>query len=111
MGAEAMAGQPGFFDVEERYAALSAAGDSLEQLAAVVDFEIFRPVAGCGAVAAGPHRSQAHHGFLGLFRAGCLRRSLAAAERNQGMAPDEMLPVIGARLPASRQRWHQATCL
>ncbi|PWC26791.1 IS5 family transposase [Teichococcus aestuarii] len=39
-----MAGQPGFFDVDERYAALSAAGDPLERLAAVVDFEIFRPV-------------------------------------------------------------------
>jgi hypothetical protein len=40
----AMAGQPGFFDVDERYAALSAAGDPLERLAAAVDFEIFRPV-------------------------------------------------------------------
>jgi transposase, IS5 family len=39
-----MAGQPGFFDVAERYAALSAAGDPLERLSAVVDFEIFRPV-------------------------------------------------------------------
>lgn len=39
-----MAGQPGFFDVDERYAAVSAAGDPLERLAAVVDFEIFRPV-------------------------------------------------------------------
>jgi IS5 family transposase len=39
-----MAGQPGFFDVDERYAALSAAGDPLERLSAVVDFEIFRPV-------------------------------------------------------------------
>jgi transposase, IS5 family len=37
-----MAGQPGFFDLDERYAALSAAGDPLEQLAAVVDFELFR---------------------------------------------------------------------
>jgi hypothetical protein len=36
--------KPGFFDVDERYAALSAAGDPLERLAAVVDFEIFRPV-------------------------------------------------------------------
>ncbi|MFC7557097.1 transposase [Pseudoroseomonas wenyumeiae] len=42
----AMADQPGFFDVDERYAALSAAGDPLERLAAVVDFEIFRPVLG-----------------------------------------------------------------
>ena len=39
-----MAGQPGFFDVDERHAALSAADDPLERLAAVVDFEIFRPV-------------------------------------------------------------------
>jgi IS5 family transposase len=39
-----MAGQLGFFDVDERYAALSAAGDPLERLSAVVDFKIFRPV-------------------------------------------------------------------
>jgi transposase, IS5 family len=32
-----MAGQRGFFDVDERYAALSAAGDPLERLAAVVE--------------------------------------------------------------------------
>jgi IS5 family transposase len=38
--------QPGFFDVDERYAALSAAGDPLERLLAVADFEIFRPVLG-----------------------------------------------------------------
>jgi IS5 family transposase len=39
-----MTGQPGFFDVEERYAALSATGDPLERLSAAVDFEIFRLV-------------------------------------------------------------------
>jgi transposase, IS5 family len=33
-----MAGQPGFFDLDERYAALSGAGDPLERLTAVVDF-------------------------------------------------------------------------
>jgi transposase, IS5 family len=37
-----MAGQPGFFDVEERLKQLSAKGDALEQLSAVVDFELFR---------------------------------------------------------------------
>ena len=37
-----MAGQPGFFDRDRRYAALSAAGDPLERLALVVDFELFR---------------------------------------------------------------------
>jgi transposase, IS5 family len=38
-----MADQRGFFDLDERYAALSKAGDPLERLSAVVDFEIFRP--------------------------------------------------------------------
>jgi IS5 family transposase len=37
-----MAGQPGFFDLSDRYEALSAAGDPLERLAAVIDFEVFR---------------------------------------------------------------------
>ena len=37
-----MAGQLGFFDLEDRYAQLSKAGDPLEKLAAVVDFEPFR---------------------------------------------------------------------
>ena len=33
-----MAGQLGFFDLEDRLAALSAAGDPLERLSAAVDF-------------------------------------------------------------------------
>jgi len=37
-----MAGQPGFFDLDERYGALSAAGDPLEKLSGVVNFEVFR---------------------------------------------------------------------
>jgi hypothetical protein len=37
-----MAGQPGFFDLDRRHGALSAAGDPLERLALVVDFELFR---------------------------------------------------------------------
>ena len=37
-----MAGQPGFFDGEERLKALSAAGDPLARLSRVVDFEVFR---------------------------------------------------------------------
>jgi hypothetical protein len=37
-----MSGQPGFFDSDERLKALSAAGDPLERLAEVVDFEVFR---------------------------------------------------------------------
>jgi len=37
-----MAEQRGFFDLDDRYAALSKAGDPLERLSAVIDFEIFR---------------------------------------------------------------------
>ena len=39
-----MAGQPGFFDSDERLKALSAAGDPLDRLAWVVDFEVFRAI-------------------------------------------------------------------
>jgi transposase, IS5 family len=35
-------GQPGFFDLDRRCGALSAAGDPLERLALVIDFELFR---------------------------------------------------------------------
>ena len=38
-----MAGQPGFFDAEERLKVLSASGDPLERLSKVVDFAQFRP--------------------------------------------------------------------
>lgn len=37
-----MRGQPGFFDVDERLKDLSAKGDALERLNAIVDFEVFR---------------------------------------------------------------------
>ena len=38
-----MRGQGGFFDVEDRRKELSAKGDDLERLNAIVDFEVFRP--------------------------------------------------------------------
>lgn len=38
-----MADQRGFFDLDERYVALSKAGDPLERLSTVIDFEVFRP--------------------------------------------------------------------
>src|SRR5215210_257785 len=37
-----MRGQAGFFDVDERLKDLSAKGDHLERLSAIVDFELFR---------------------------------------------------------------------
>ena len=39
-----MAKQPSFWSVEDRLAAISAKGDPLEALDAVVDFERFRPI-------------------------------------------------------------------
>lgn len=38
-----MADQPGFFDVDSRLRELSAKGDDLERISALVDFELFRP--------------------------------------------------------------------
>jgi transposase, IS5 family len=37
-----MAGQPGFFDLDERYRALAESGDPLIRLSALIDFEVFR---------------------------------------------------------------------
>ena len=37
-----MSGQLGFWDIEERYALLSRAGDPLERLNEVVPFDVFR---------------------------------------------------------------------
>ena len=37
-----MRGQPGFFDVDQRVSHLSAKGDALERLGAIVNFELFR---------------------------------------------------------------------
>jgi hypothetical protein len=42
MAEAVMAGQGGVFDADERLRSLSAAGDALERLRAVVDFEAFR---------------------------------------------------------------------
>jgi transposase, IS5 family len=38
-----MGGQGGFFDIDDRLKELSAKGDDLERLNAIVDFEVFRP--------------------------------------------------------------------
>src|SRR5918911_800397 len=38
-----MRGQAGFFDLDERLRELSAKGDHLERLNAIIDFELFRP--------------------------------------------------------------------
>ena len=37
-----MVGQPGFFDLDERYRALAETGDPLIKLAELIEFEVFR---------------------------------------------------------------------
>jgi hypothetical protein len=57
-----MVGRPGLFDLSDRHAALSAAGDRLERLSAVVDFEVFR-----GPLLAALARSDRGKGSRPLF--------------------------------------------
>lgn len=57
-----MAGQPGFFDLSDRYEALGAAGDLLERLAAVGAFVVF-----CGPLVAALRRSGCGKGGRGPF--------------------------------------------
>ena len=68
-----MAVQPGLFDFDERYAALSRTGDPLERLAAVVDFEVFRadldPASTCSAAGRSPRRPS----FASASRRACGR--------------------------------------
>jgi IS5 family transposase len=40
---EVLLGQPGFFDLDERYRRLSETGDPLVRLGKLIDFELFRP--------------------------------------------------------------------
>src|SRR4051812_19323701 len=91
MGDRAMAGQPGFFDGDERLKALSAAGDPLERLAQVIDFEVFRVIwkrrccARIGPRGGGRHnglasRDQdqtAEEGMRSALRSGSARRKTA----------------------------------
>ena len=49
-----MAGQRGFFARDERHAALSATGDPLARLAAVVEFELFRAELAAALDCSGP---------------------------------------------------------
>jgi hypothetical protein len=96
-----MAGQPGFFDRDERLKALSAAGDPLERLSRVVDFEVFR-----GELEAGLSRSDLTKGGRPLydpvlmFKAANAVRAVGRADRISAQG----LPIVYAvcRLGAAR---------
>jgi IS5 family transposase len=102
-----MAGQRGFWEVEERLKELSAEGDPLEKLGATVDFELFRPV--LTQVLGGSHPSksgrpgfdpvlkfkmlvlQALHG-LSLQQTDYLVRDRLSWMRFCGLGPGDVVP-------------------
>lgn len=61
-----MAVQPGFFDLSDRYEALSAADDPLERLAGILNFEAFR-----GPLTVVLRRGARPQGLEAAFRSGC----------------------------------------
>lgn len=102
-----MAGQKGFWDVEDRLAELSAEGDPLEKLSATVDFEVFRPILLRALRQAGPCRLgrppfcpvlkfrmlvlQSLHG-LSLDRVAYMVRDRLSWMRFCGLGPGDRVP-------------------
>jgi len=74
--------QPGFFDPGDRYAELSAAGDPLERLSSVVDFELFRgPLT--AALRRGPRRKGGRPPFPSVQCRRLAERSDALQRRDE----------------------------
>lgn len=68
-------GQPGFFDLDERYRRLSENGDPLVKLAALIDFEAFRPKLELHPIRLDQrHRSLRPSGSCGIRLVGSARR-------------------------------------
>lgn len=98
-----MADQPGFFDLSERYKGLSAAGDPLERLLAVVDYEVFR-----GPLVAALRRSARSKGSrppfypVLMFKIWCCRR--CTHSRTRWPSSSSGSPVVPALpRPLARQ--------
>ena len=96
-----MAGQPGLFDLDERYAAPSETGDPLERLASVVDFEMFR-----GDPDAAARRSDRSKGGrppmdpVLMFKVLILQALCGLADGRT----EFQIPLAGRRLPAIAER-------
>lgn len=104
-----MAGQKGFWDVEDRLAELSAEGDPLEKLSATVDFEAFRPILLRALRRVGPPRLgrppfcpvlkfrmlvlQSLHG-LSLERTAYMVRDRLSWMRFCGLGPGDRVPDV-----------------
>ena len=96
-----MAGRPGLFDLDERYAAPSETGDPLERLASVVDFEMFR-----GDPDAAARRSDRSKGGrppmdpVLMFKVLILQALCVLADGRT----EFQIPLAGRRLPAIAER-------
>ncbi len=100
-----MAAQRGLFDPDERYAALSKAGDPLERLAGGIDFELFRPELDAtldrsddGARA--PDETTIRRFREALVRTGAVKKLLA---RFDAHLKDAGYPVMGGGIPPDWQ--------
>jgi transposase, IS5 family len=91
-----MVGQPGFFDLDERYGALSAAGDPLARLAQVVDFELF-----WGELDAALERSERARGGRAPYDAGLMFKVLVLQTLDT-LSDDQTAYQIRARLSFMR---------
>ena len=94
-----MAGQPGFFDVDERLKALSAAGDPLERLAPVVDFELFRPELEAALVALG-----SGEGRPAALRRGADVQGAGAADAVHAVGRPDRVPAAGSAVVHALRR-------
>ena len=107
-----MRGQGGFFDVDDRLKELSAKGDDLERLNAIVDFEVFRP----GLARAVPRSDGSKGGrpafdHVLMFKVLILQAAhgLSDERPSTGHQPGEAWHVLGAPL-TGRIRRSTATC-
>ncbi len=103
-----MAGQPGFFDLSDRYEALSAAGDPLERLAAVVDFKVFRrPLV--AALGRSPRSKGGRLPFDPVLMFKILVRQALYSLSDEATVPDQGSPLPPA-FSGFRARRHGARC-
>ena len=72
-----------FFDTDDRLRALSEAGDPLERLSTVIDFELFRPELEAVLARPGPSQGLAFEGLFGRFDIGFATQVLDLVRRRR----------------------------
>ena len=94
-------GQPGFFDLDERYRMLAESGDPLIKLAELIEFEIFRgPLVGALARSDGSKGGRPPYDPVLMFKILVLQ-TLYTLSDDAAEVPDQGSPVVHA-LPRAR---------